>query len=375
MANPVTSSATTRAVLGAARPWVYIRFFCRRDHRAARDWADPREKPLPPLPALLERNHPSGMRGEEPLHDPVRQALERDHREPAARLQDAKAAVQGPLQLADLVVHGHAERLERPRGRMVRPVPPHRSLDQLRQLARRLDGTRRTRLHDRARDAPRVRLLAERPQNARQLRLRPRRHERRRRHIPRPIHPHVKRPVRPEAEPTAGFIQLRTRHAQIKQNPIDFSYSFFLHDLRKRPVAPVHQHHVRAHHGLQPRGALRQGLFVAVNAHERRAGAAAQENLPRMAATPQRPVHVHAARTDRQRINHLSEKNRNVHVPFLPQKRSRFRAARRFSAFSAERPGAFSGAQRRAIRTAPFITTVPFRFAYSSNLSQMRMRP
>jgi hypothetical protein len=53
-----------------------------------------------------------GALGEEALHDPVLDGMERDHGELAARLQRAFGRAQGGDELAQLVIHRDAERLE-----------------------------------------------------------------------------------------------------------------------------------------------------------------------------------------------------------------------------------------------------------------------
>ena len=113
------------------------------------------------------------MVGKEPLDRPIAQALERDHGQPAARLQDLQGARERPRQFAQLVVHRHPQRLERARGRMVRAVAANRPLDQLRELARRFDARLRAQAHDRLRDAPCRRLLAVGTQDLRQFLNRP----------------------------------------------------------------------------------------------------------------------------------------------------------------------------------------------------------
>src|SRR5574344_1556108 len=64
------------AQLRAARPWIQPHLLVRRHERMARHEAHAREVALPARATLLERHHLPGMRGEEPLHDPVRDALE-----------------------------------------------------------------------------------------------------------------------------------------------------------------------------------------------------------------------------------------------------------------------------------------------------------
>ncbi len=61
---------------------------------------------------------PAGGGGEEPLHQPVLQRMERDHHEPSARRQQRRGLRQPALDLAQLVVHPDAQRLEAARRRV-----------------------------------------------------------------------------------------------------------------------------------------------------------------------------------------------------------------------------------------------------------------
>ena len=276
-----------------------------------------RKGSLPSFAPLLEGNHSPGMSGEKPLHRPVSQALERNHRHPSAGLEQAKPALERPFQLAQLVIDRHAECLKRPRGGMMRPASSHGLLDQRRQLRRRLDPCDGARLHDRPRDPPGVRFLSERAEQAGQFVFAPRRHDVGRRFAARPIHPHVQRAVRSKAEPAIRLVELRTRHAQIEKDAVHGADSFIPHDLRDVSMASMHQRQADARNSFQAFGAFGQCQRVAVDTHQSRARARACEDFARMAGPAQCPVNVHAARFHCQRINCLFQKNWLVHASFL----------------------------------------------------------
>ena len=100
---------------------------------------------------------------EEALHRAVLERVKRHHDCAAARPQQALDLVQAPLDLADLVVHADAKRLESARRRVDSAPGParHRAAHDLGELAGARDRRVRTGRDDGPRDRPRPALLAE----------------------------------------------------------------------------------------------------------------------------------------------------------------------------------------------------------------------
>src|SRR5262249_10571299 len=110
------------------------------------------------------------------LDDAVFQRVERDDGQPAARLDELERVVQAGLELAELVVDGDPQRLEGALGRVALAEARgrrDRGLDHLDQLERALERLALAAAHDAARDLAREALLAEAPQDARDLALVP----------------------------------------------------------------------------------------------------------------------------------------------------------------------------------------------------------
>ena len=125
---------------------------------------------------------------------------------------------------------------------------------------------------------------------------------------------------------------MRTRNAQIKQNPIYFTYSFPTHDLREIAVATFLQNQFsarllgRAVH--RPRGHLVQRRLVAIDADDTRR--AAPQDFTRMPRPAQRTIDVRAARLHRKRLDRFLQENwyvRHVADPSFAAARAALRFA------------------------------------------------
>ena len=157
------------------------------------------------------------------FHDPVLERVEADHDHAPAVAQPIDDAAQKRLEPVQLAVHPDAQRLERARGG-IDPLPAtarHGAADDLRQLAGRGDRLPAACGDDRARDPPRMALLAELEDDVGELDLAGLAKQIRRGGPGAAIHAHVERPVAPEAEAAALGIELQRRHAEIGQGPID----------------------------------------------------------------------------------------------------------------------------------------------------------
>src|SRR5690606_29183375 len=96
---------------------------------------------------------------QEALYDAVLEAMEADYRQPPSGLEQAFCGDQAFLELTELAVDVNADRLETPRGGILRRARAiaQRLADDLSQLTR---GRKRPRRDDRTRHAPALTLLA-----------------------------------------------------------------------------------------------------------------------------------------------------------------------------------------------------------------------
>ena len=234
----------------------------------------------------------------------IAEALEGDHREPAAGAQDRQPPLERPVEFAELVVDRHPQRLEDPSRRMPRTRPPDRAGDYVGKLGRGLyPPLRLAPPDDRPRDAPRPRLLAELAEDRGEGLLALGVHEVRGSQRGRPIHAHVKGSLAQKAEPAPGVIQLRRRYAQVQQDPVDFIPSVFIRNLLDVAVPSAN-----GDESLDPADLLER-LGVAVDAQH---AATARNDLARVASAAKRPVHVAAARLHCERVDGLLQEDRHM---------------------------------------------------------------
>src|SRR5437762_6962250 len=156
---------------GTARARVARDLERRGTKRAARQQAD-RGAPAAHAARRARRAEAVGRPAAEGvLHAPVLERVVGEHGEPAARTEHAVAVGEEALQLAQLVVHRDADRLEGAGcGMEPGPSPAEDARDHARQLARRGEGTG---AHDGARQRAGARLLAELGQGTGDLALGP----------------------------------------------------------------------------------------------------------------------------------------------------------------------------------------------------------
>ena len=117
---------------------------------------------------------PRLLGAQEALDDPVLERVEADHGEPAAGPQHLERVGQRGLERAELVVDGDPQRLEDALGGMAVAEAGRRrdrGLDRLDELAGALERLLAPAAPDRARDLPRVALLAVVAEDPRQLAL------------------------------------------------------------------------------------------------------------------------------------------------------------------------------------------------------------
>src|SRR4051794_20603897 len=156
------------------------------------------------------------------LDEAVLERVEADHREASARTEHRESGRERTLERAELVVHGDAQRLEDALGGM--PVAEarrsgDRGLDDVDELRRRVD---RAPPQDRARDLPRVPLLAVALEYVGELSLRLLVHEPSGGERAGWIHAHVERRVRRVREAARRHVELHRRDAQIQQYDVGF---------------------------------------------------------------------------------------------------------------------------------------------------------
>src|SRR5262249_47238057 len=149
---------------------------------------------------------------------------ERDDGETATGRQHLLGRGQAALQLAELVVHGDAQRLESARGRiaLVPALRANGAAHDLGELARALDGLLLARLDDGARYAPALPLFTVAPDDVGELGL-----------VAfvddvgggaaGALHAHVERPGGAEGKAAFGIVELHGGDAEIERHAIDFS--------------------------------------------------------------------------------------------------------------------------------------------------------
>ena len=235
--------------------------------------------------------------------------MEGDDREPAAGREQSLGGVEAALQLAELVVHGDAERLKCSGCRIdAAGLRRHHLAHDRRELTGAPDRRRFPGGEDGAGDAPREALLAVKKDNVGERRLGQRIDEIRRRR-PLPLHPHVERPVGTEGQAASGIVELRRGRAEVEGDAGDIGNPECGQQLFHVAVAAFDQR--------QPAGSLRrQGraagdrIRVAIDGVD--AAAHGLEQGARIAAAAERTVDVNPVVTRGERVNRLGEKNRDV---------------------------------------------------------------
>ena len=149
--------------------------------------------------------------------------MERDHGQPTPGGQQVDGVLEEPVDLAELVVDGDTQRLERSRRRVPPRLPArHHGLDQRRQRPGRLrQRSGITGAHDGPGDAACLTLLGVIAQNPGQIPLAGARQQ-----LPcglaRPgVHAHVQRPIALKRKTALRIVHLRGGNAQIGEQPVE----------------------------------------------------------------------------------------------------------------------------------------------------------
>src|SRR5690606_29104743 len=166
--------------------------------------------------------------GDELLHDPVFERMKGDDHQPAARLERALGCEKSATELAQLVVDEDAQALKRARRwvDLVLRIVAERALDRIGEVAGTLEGTNGAPLFDQPRDAARVALFAEHPDDARQIA-----------HLEavdnvgsaRPFlrHAHVERAIAAERKSALGLVELHGGDADVQHYAVDRLANYF----------------------------------------------------------------------------------------------------------------------------------------------------
>src|SRR5215213_2052102 len=158
---------------------------------------------------------------EEALHAPVLERVEGDRREAAVLAQELPREGERATERVELRVHRDADRLEDAlRGAAAAEAPPHsgrqRALDGRDELAGRPDRRALAPTDDLARDAVRVRVLAEAPEELSELALVPGVHDLARVDLLARVHAHVERRVVGVGEAALAGVDLHRRDAEVE---------------------------------------------------------------------------------------------------------------------------------------------------------------
>ena len=152
----------------------------------------------------------------------ILERVERDDREAATGAKDRQRGLEAASEVAELVVDGHAERLEHPGGRV--DLAGAASLHARDEAAEFICGEERTAgppADDRARDARGLGLLTELGEDPPEVALLPGVHQVGRRELEPRVGPHVEGTSRAKAEATGVVGELDRREAQIEEDAID----------------------------------------------------------------------------------------------------------------------------------------------------------
>ena len=234
--------------------------------------------------------------------------MEADHREPAARLEQALGGGQPGLELVELAVDVDADRLEAARRRVLgrTDAVAERLAHDLRELA---GGRERARSDDRAGDAAALPLLAVLEQHVGD------------RGLGRFVeevgggraglaHRHVERPVDREREPAPGLVELHRGDADVHRHAVDAGDARFGERGDHLGEAARVEHQPRRV-GLRLRPGAPGGDRVGI-AVERVHGRAGVEDRAGVAAGAEGRVDDHVARLRRERCEHLAEEDGDV---------------------------------------------------------------
>jgi hypothetical protein len=162
-----------------------------------------------------------GALREEALHDPVLDGMKRHDGELAARLQRAFGGAEGGDELAQLIIHGDAERLERTRRGVALAwfLARQAALDDARQVQRGLDRCPGALGHDGAGDPARGAFLTVEMDDVGQKRLGRVGHK-----VggarPRLTHAHVQGPVAQEGKTPLRAVELHGGDAEVQRHPV-----------------------------------------------------------------------------------------------------------------------------------------------------------
>ena len=166
---------------------------------------------------------PAASRGQELLHDPVLERMERHHRQAAAWTQQGFRCSQRPLQLAELVIDVDAKRLKGPGRRIDFSAPAEHIGYDRGELPGARDRRLATTLDDRFGDPPTGTLLAiaidDRGERSLVGAID---------HISRRLaiirHAHVERTILGEGEAAFGVVELLRRHADVEHDAVQLVY-------------------------------------------------------------------------------------------------------------------------------------------------------
>src|SRR5215469_6174501 len=150
--------------------------------------------------------------------------MERNHAETTAWSQNFHRTTQRRLKIFQFLINGDSKCLKRSRGAMDATMSIVRwdsSFDDRRQFLRCRNRANRSGTDNCVRNPTRKSLSAEMENDIRQLGFFPVIDQFGGRYSFRLIHPHIERPVPLKAESARGFVELRRRHTQIKENSID----------------------------------------------------------------------------------------------------------------------------------------------------------
>src|SRR5215831_17039594 len=159
--------------------------------------------------------------GEEILDDAVFQRMKRDDDETGAWLKHVLGGGEPAHKFGKLFVDEDTQRLKRACGRMDRAVVcTHDPRDNVRERARGADNVVVAGFDNRARDRPRMPLLAERGDDGGEIAFAGASDDVSRARAVAP-HPHVERAVEPERKTALRLVELHRRHAEIENDTID----------------------------------------------------------------------------------------------------------------------------------------------------------
>jgi hypothetical protein len=296
------------AQLGGARAGVRGKFLVIRDDRLARQHGEARRR-LPHFRLMPRTGDDSAALGKKRLHHAVLERVKRDDHETAAGPEHAFGRRQRRGELAELVVHEHAQRLERARRRMHLARPrAHDLFDDVGERKRRRDWRCGSRPRDRARDVAGKTLLAERRDDLREVALGGRIDEIGRAR-PGAAHAHVERPVVAEREAAFGLIELHRGDAEIEQDAIDRVMAEIAGDLPEIGEA-IFDKREPACGGFDQVEAARDRAAVAVDADHARARDL--QDRAGVSAGAERTVDVDAAFARVERVGNLTSEHGNV---------------------------------------------------------------